>query len=199
MNESLRPNEVQINRGITSVGKEDILYRALERKTLCKVLSQAHIYVSIYWLRMHWYIGIPSTVLAAAASVQAISNFQGNYQMISILLSLAVAILAPLLTFLDPNQSSNSHLAASRVYEKMADMYDNFHLKCLLETRSIEEELTELTQINSEYGESKKGLPSCPEWAYQRALKAQDSIKKLIADELAQTGSHDKFITKIKS
>lgn len=198
VNSSL-PLEDNSTKPIPYVAQEDILYRAFDRKTVCRVLSQAHIYVSIRWTRTHLYIGIPSTVLAAVAGVQAISSLGGNYQLVSMIIPILVAILAPLLTFLDPNGKANTHLVASRVYEQMADQYDSFLLKCRLEPRPIQEELTDLVQINSAYSESKKSLPACPEWAYQQALNTENAIQKLIPAELKKAGGHNRFMTNSSS
>lgn len=190
------PVNGNLGQPVPYIAQEDILYRALDRKTVCRVLSQAHIYVSIHWTRTHLYIGVPSTVLAAVASVQAISSLGGNYQLVSVIIAILVAILAPLLTFLDPNGKANTHLVASRVYEQMADQYDSFLLKCRLEPRLIEEELNDLVQINSAYSESKKSLPACPEWAYQKAINTENAIQKLIPTELKEAGGHDRFLSK---
>lgn len=190
------PVNGNLGQPVPYIAQEDILYRALDRKTVCRVLSQAHIYVSIRWTRTHLYIGVPSTVLAAVASVQAISSLGGNYQLVSVIIAILVAILAPLLTFLDPNGKANTHLVASRVYEQMADQYDSFLLKCRLEPRLIEEELNDLVQINSAYSESKKSLPACPEWAYQKAINTENAIQKLIPTELKEAGGHDRFLSK---
>lgn len=174
------------------IGKEDIIYRAVDRTLVCRVLSRAHIIVSIQWGKTHLYIGIPSTILAAVASVQAISSLDN--QMVAIVISLSVAILAPLLTFLDPNSKSASHLEASRLYEKMADEYDAFLLKCTVNGRSIEEELQDLVTINTVYSDSKRALPACPEWAYQQALNSESKQQKLISTELKNSGGYDKFL-----
>ncbi|MFM6189974.1 SLATT domain-containing protein [Planktothrix sp.] len=195
VNSSVPVNE-NLDKPIPYVAQEDILYRALDRKTVCRVLSQAHIYVSIRWTRTHLYIGVPSTVLAAVAGVQAISSLGGKYQVVAVIIPVLVAILAPLLTFLDPNGKANTHLVASRVYEQMADQYDSFLLKCRLEPRLIEEELNDLVQINAAYSESKKSLPACPEWAYQKALNTENAIQKLIPTNLKEAGGHDRFLNK---
>ncbi|MFM6195541.1 MAG: SLATT domain-containing protein [Planktothrix sp.] len=195
VNSSVPVNE-NLDKPIPYVAQEDILYRALDRKTVCRVLSQAHIYVSIRWTRTHLYIGVPSTVLATVAGVQAISSLGGKYQVVAVIIPVLVAILAPLLTFLDPNGKANTHLVASRVYEQMADQYDSFLLKCRLEPRLIEEELNDLVQINAAYSESKKSLPACPEWAYQKALNTENAIQKLIPTNLKEAGGHDRFLNK---
>ncbi|MCB8765840.1 SLATT domain-containing protein [Planktothrix agardhii] len=173
-------SEDSSNKPLPYVVQEDIIYRAVERKTVCRVLSQAHIDVSIRWSTAHLYIGIPSTILAAIASVQAINSLGGEYQLLSVVIAVLVAILAPLLTFLDPNGRANNHLNASRIYEQMADQYDSFILKCRLEPRSIKEEFDDLTQLNFTYSESKKNLPACPEWAYQKAINTNNSVQKLM-------------------
>ena len=173
-------SEESLNKPLPYVVQEDIIYRAVERKTVCRVLSQAHIDVSIRWSTAHLYIGIPSTILAAVASVQAINSLGGEYQLVSVVIAILVAILAPLLTFLDPNGRANNHLNASRVYEQMADQYDSFILKCRLEPRSIQEEFNDLTQLNFSYSEGKKSLPACPEWAYQKAINTNNAVQKLM-------------------
>ena len=173
-------SEDSSNKPLPYVVQEDIIYRAVERKTVCLVLSQAHIDVSIRWSTAHLYIGIPSTILAAIASVQAINSLGGEYQLLSVVIAVLVAILAPLLTFLDPNGRANNHLNASRIYEQMADQYDSFILKCRLEPRSIKEEFDDLTQLNFTYSESKKNLPACPEWAYQKAINTNNAVQKLM-------------------
>jgi len=182
------PLEENSDQSLSSVAQEDIIYRAVERKTVCRVLSQAHIDVSIHWSSAHLYIGIPSTILAAVASVQAIPSLVGDYKLVSVIIAILVAILAPLLTFLDPNGKANTHLVASRIYEQMADQYDAFILKCRLEPRSIQEEFNDLVQLNSVYSESKKSLPACPEWAYQKAINTNNAVQKLIPAALKNSG-----------
>ncbi|SKB11415.1 conserved hypothetical protein [Planktothrix sp. PCC 11201] len=182
-------SEDSLNQPLPYIVQKDITDRAIERKILCRVLSQAHIDVSIRWSTAHLYIGIPSTILAAIASVQAINSLGGEYQLLSVVIAVLVAILAPLLTFLDPNGRANNHLNASRVYEQMADQYDSFTLKCRLEPRSIQEEFNDLTQLNSIYSESKKNLPACPEWAYQKAINTNNAVQKLMPVAVKKIGN----------
>lgn len=154
------------------VNKEDILARAEDRRNLCRIMSWAHIYISVRWSNTNLYIGIPSTIFAAIASVQAISELNSgdpSLKLLGILFSVLVAGLAPLLTFLNPSEKAGDNRVASRVYEQLADRYDAFILRCQLEPRSIQEELNELVQINQDYVEAKKPLPVTPEWAYRKA------------------------------
>ncbi|NJK38769.1 MAG: SLATT domain-containing protein [Oscillatoriales cyanobacterium RM2_1_1] len=159
------------------VNREDILARAEDRRNLCRIMSWAHIYISVRWSNTNLYIGIPSTIFAAIASVQAISDLGSgdvSLKVLQIIFSVIVAGLAPLLTFLNPSEKAGIHKMTSRVYEQLADRYDAFILRCQLEPRSIQEELNELVAINQEYVEAKKPLPVTPEWAYQKARSAAD-------------------------
>lgn len=159
------------------VQREDIMNRAEERRNLCRILSRAHILVSIRWSNTHLYIGIPSTVFAALAGVQAIAELGQNKNetaaIIHIVLSILVAGLAPLLTFLNPNERATTHQTASRVYEQIGDRYDAFLLRCLVDRRSLQQELDELVGLNLAYTEEKKPLPLTPEWAYQQARRSR--------------------------
>jgi hypothetical protein len=151
--------------------------RAEDRRNICRILSRAHVLVSIRWSNTHLYIGIPSTVFAALAGVQAIADLGQEKNtwgtIIQIILSILVAGLAPLLTFLNPNERANTHQTASRVYEQIGDRYDAFLLQCLVETRGLKQELDDLVQLNLSYSEEKKPLPLTPEWAFQRAKQEQ--------------------------
>jgi hypothetical protein len=159
------------------VRREDIMARAEDRRNICRILSRAHVLVSIRWSNTHLYIGIPSTVFAALAGVQAIADLGQEKNtwgtIIQIILSILVAGLAPLLTFLNPNERANTHQTASRVYEQIGDRYDAFLLQCLVETRGLKQELDDLVQLNLSYSEEKKPLPLTPEWAFQRAKQEQ--------------------------
>lgn len=158
------------------VRREDIMARAEDRRNICRILSRAHVLVSIRWSNTHLYIGIPSTVFAALAGVQAIADLGQEKNtwgtIIQIILSILVAGLAPLLTFLNPNERANTHQTASRVYEQIGDRYDAFLLQCLVETRGLKQELDDLVQLNLSYSEEKKPLPLTPEWAFQRDRKS---------------------------
>lgn len=159
------------------VQREDIMARAEDRRNVCRILSRAHVLVSIRWSNAHLYIGIPSTVFAALASVQAISDFQNAEDpttgILHIIFSLLVAGLAPLLTFLNPMERAGAHQAASRVYEQIADRYDAFLLESLVHPENLTQELNQLVQLNQIYTEDKKPLPLTPEWAFRRAKKEQ--------------------------
>jgi hypothetical protein len=124
------------NPSVNSVNREDILARAEDRRNVCRILSWAHLYVSIRWSNTNLYIGIPSTIFAALASVQTMSELGNNesasFKILHLVFSILVTGLAPLLTFLNPSERANGHKVASRTYELLGDRYDEFLLKCTL-------------------------------------------------------------------
>ena len=160
---------------VNFVTHDDILARAEDRRNICRILCWAHLYVAIRWSNANLYIGIPSTVFAAIASVQTISELGndelGTLKIVHIILSILVAGLAPLLTFLNPSERANNNKTASRIYEQLGDRYDEFLLKSKVNQQLLSEEVDELVQLNQEYGELKKPLPITPEWAIRKAEK----------------------------
>lgn len=177
-----------------TVDHEDILARAEDRRNICRIMSWAHMYVSIRWSNTNLYIGIPSTVFAAIASMQAISEFSSNesnsFKVLHLVFSILVAGLAPLLTFLNPSERANSHKSASRVYELLGDRYDEFLLKSSVAQRPLFQELEELVLLNQEYGEAKKPLPITPEWAFK---KAENKAKRMSLIAAMATEHHSKI------
>jgi hypothetical protein len=175
MNRELSPSMPDPDSPLKSVNREDILARAEDRRNICRIMSWAHLYVSIRWSNTNLYIGIPSTVFAALASVQTMSelgtNESSSYKILHLIFSILVTGLAPLLTFLNPSERANGHKVASRTYELLGDRYDEFLLKCTLKQHQIDQELNELVLLNQEYSEAKKPLPITPEWAFRKAEK----------------------------
>lgn len=155
----------------TRISKDDILERAIDRRTLCRVLSRAHIIVSTHWSSAHLYIGLPNAVFASVIGVQALADLT-DVKLVLGLLSSLVAVLTALITFLNPNEKAQTHLNASRLYEQVGDKYDALILKGTLNLKSeITEYLEALSYLNEEYSNAKKTLPMTPEWAYQQAAK----------------------------
>ncbi len=163
------------NPNNTFVTHEDILARAEDRRNICRIMCWAHLYVSIRWSNANLYIGIPSTIFAAMASVQAISELgsddSDSLKILHIVFSILVAGLAPLLTFLNPSERANAHKTASRIYEQLGDRYDEFLLKCKVNQQPLSQEIEELVVLNQDYAEIKKPLPITPEWAVRKAEK----------------------------
>lgn len=175
MNSEASPSIPDPDGQLHLVNREDILARAEDRRNLCRILSWAHLYVSIRWSNTNLYIGIPSTIFAALASVQTMSELGSNesssFKILHLIFSILVTGLAPLLTFLNPSERASGHKVASGTYELLGDRYDEFLLKSTIKPRPLAEELNQLVLLNQEYSEAKQPLPITPEWAFKKAEK----------------------------
>ncbi|PSV15945.1 SLATT domain-containing protein [Photobacterium kishitanii] len=74
--------------------------------------SKGHYNCADNWKSVHYWIGIPAAVLAGVASVSAFSD----NTIVAGYISVLVAILTALSTFLDPNARQNSHKASGAAF-----------------------------------------------------------------------------------
>jgi hypothetical protein len=81
--------------------EEDVLYS-----------EKAHFAMATVWARLHYALGVPSAILAAAAGVSALKHFPE----IAAAMAIGAAILTTLMTFLDPEKARSEHHAAGIRY-----------------------------------------------------------------------------------
>lgn len=146
------------------VNQEAVL--ELRRRTRnCQALTRANLLLANIWSSAHLYIGIPNTALATLAGVSALSDL-GVPKTWTALLSISVAVLTALITFLNPTAKYSSYHSAAQRYQAVADKY----LILALKSENITEQtlLNELTILNSEYNKVMESSPVVPTWAYKR-------------------------------
>jgi hypothetical protein len=105
------------------------------------------------WRRMHYWIGIPTTVLAAVTGVAAIADRPA----IAVCLAILTAVASGLSTFLMPLEKSNSHLIAGNGYKAVqndARIFNRIECKAHSDYRKLAAELKSLSnrrnRLNSE-------------------------------------------------
>ena len=96
--------------------------RRLEQESTA--LARAHLVAASRWSRLHFAIGIPSTLLAGATSVAAFAEapiaFLGiSTDQVAGVTALFVGLFSALSTFLDSNQKAGAHRAAWARYESL--------------------------------------------------------------------------------
>jgi hypothetical protein len=147
---------------------EEII-RELKRRTRnCQALTRANLLLANIWSSTHLYIGIPNTMLAALAGVSTLSEL-GISKVVTAFLSITVAVLTALLTFLNPTEKYSSYRSAAQRYQSVEDKYSVL----LLKSQSISEQelLNEIVSLNSEYNQVMESSPVIPSWAYERGKK----------------------------
>lgn len=150
-----------------SKAKEEIINEAqrIEESALCS--SKGHFAASSFWANFHLWLGIPMVVMAVIAG----SSFIGDNNILGALLSLVIAILSGVITFLNPNQKSGAHLSAGNNYDALLNEVRILRtIDCWRE--DSEQILTErLKNFSSQKSKLNQSSPQIPWWAYQMAMR----------------------------
>lgn len=134
------------------------------------------------WAVRHLWIGIPTTVVAAAAGVTAIAN----QTLISAALSLAVAVTSAVFTFLNPQDRAGGHLRAGNAFKALRN-----DARIFCEVKSLHTPIAELEKMLDELNARRTELsidsPQVPRSAYERARKGIEAGES--AYEVDQTAA----------
>ncbi len=158
-------------------GKE--LEEAIEREAKrveedCTHSSKAHYNAAVGWSRCHYLIGIPSVLLAAGASW---SGFGGK-ALIAGVLSVVVAAIAAVNTFLNPADREAVHKAAGGEYgavRNRARRLREIQLLTLDPPAALQERIESLAEKRDSLNMS---CPRIPRWAYlwaKRGIEAGEA------------------------
>lgn len=113
------------------------------------------------------------------AGVSTLSDLDVS-KVVTALLSISVAILTALLTFLNPTEKYSSYRAAAQRYQAVADKYSILLFKS--QNISEQELLDEITALHNEYNKVLDSSPVVPSWAYKKGKQevsiSLDSIVK---------------------
>ncbi len=155
MNGSLKPKVVNEAHRI----EEDALYSA-----------KGHFEAARLWTNFHYYIGLPTVVMAAVAGATALSRFDGHGTVAGIL-ALAVMALTAVATFVDPCAKANSHRTAGSKYNALRNEVRVFREVDI----ATDEAESSLQRKLREYGRRRDELnldnPLIPRGAYLRAKR----------------------------
>ncbi|MCG2711439.1 MAG: SLATT domain-containing protein [Candidatus Omnitrophica bacterium] len=144
--------------------------------------AKGHFAAAHTWANFHLIIGVPIVVLAAIAG----SSFISNNNVIAGVLSLIIAVLSAVMTFLNPNERSSSHLNAGNSYDTLQNEVRIFRtIDCWRE--DSEQILTErLKHYSDQKGKLSQSSPQIPWWAYQiakRGIKAGEGSYEVDKDD----------------
>lgn len=133
--------------------------------------AKGHFAAAHTWSKFHLIIGLPMVIMAAVAG----SSFVGNHNILAGILTLFIAVLSAIMTFLNPNERASSHLNAGNSYDALQNEVRIFRtIDCWRE--DSEKMLTErLKHYVNQKGKLNQSSPQIPWWAYQiakRGIKA---------------------------
>src|SRR3989339_477319 len=98
-----------------SKAKDEIIKEAQRIEESGLYSSKGHFAAAHFWTNFHLWIGIPMVILAAIAG----SAFICNNNTLGGIFSIVVTILSAVMTFLNPNERANGHLAAGNHYDAL--------------------------------------------------------------------------------
>ena len=114
------PGEITTNEATVSQRKEEIIKEAKRVAESAMHSSKGHFSSSAIWRGLHLCLGLPTTILASIAAATAFSQLDGNHT-VGGWVSIIVAALSALTTFLNPNARSAAHFAAGNSYGALQD------------------------------------------------------------------------------
>jgi hypothetical protein len=166
---------------LVSKAKEEIIKEAKRMEEALLFSSKRHFKAASLWSGFHLCLGIPVVVVSAMAGATAFAQFDVNH-VIAGVLSLAVAALTSVLTFLNPNAKAAAHQNAGNKYDSLMNKVRMFwSIDCW---RAESEEV--LTERLKYFSEQKDTLNlSCPQtphityWLAKRGIEAGEAKYKV--------------------
>jgi hypothetical protein len=138
--------------------EEDALYSA-----------RSHFEAARGWSRLHYWLGVPTVVLAAVAGASAVAENTSTAAALGIL----VAVLSALSTFLNPSDRSHQHHAAGTRFNEVRNrvrVFGEIEMKTpgtgpavLVDT---------IKELGQQRDELNKASPQIPRWAFERGRKS---------------------------
>ncbi len=101
-----------------SKAKDEIIKEAQRIEEALLISSKKHFVSAQCWGIFHTVLGLPMVVISAVASVQAFKQFD-NQHVLAGYLSILVAVLSAIMTFLNPNERASKHTTAGNGYDAL--------------------------------------------------------------------------------
>lgn len=154
--------------------KEEIIREAKRIEEALLHSSKGHFAASHFWEKFHLLIGIPAVILSATAGASAFAAFDHSH-VVAGTISIIVAVLTAIITFLNPNEKRAAHLTAGNHYDSLMNKIRIFwSIDCWHD--ESEEVLTEKLKYFSEQKDRfNESCPQIPRWAYLAAKKGIES------------------------
>lgn len=144
--------------------------KRLEESTLysCK----GHHYAARGWTNRHLWLGIPTVILSTIVGAAVFSEYAKTYPWVGVLagfMSISVAVLSGITTFLNPGGEKNAHLTAGHAYDTLNNDSRLFwSIECWQEN-SDEVLTSKLRELIERKNKLNNGSPQIPPWAYKLA------------------------------
>ncbi len=162
--------QITTKEEIISKTKEAIIDEAKRIEENCLYTAKGHFAAAQFWTNFRLWVGIPMAILSAIAGTSALAQF-GYHKIVAAILSIIVAALAGITTFLNPNEKANTHLNSGSNYDSLQSKTRIFWtIDCWRE--NSEQVLTDkLKDLSDQRDKLNRDSPQIPTWAYKKARK----------------------------
>jgi hypothetical protein len=154
--------------------KEEIIREAKRVEEALLYTSKGHFAASHFWSNFHLWIGIPMVLLSSVAGASALAHFDSSH-VVAGGISILVAALSGVITFLNPHEKNASHLSAGNHYDSLMNKVRIFwSIDCWRD--ESEQVLTEkLKYFVEQKDRLNESCPQIPRWAFKTAKKGIDA------------------------
>jgi len=146
-----------------SITYEAIVKEAKRIEENCLYTSKSHFAAAHFWTNFHLWIGIPTAILAAIAGAIALAEFQ-HHNVVAGAISIIVAILTAVATFLNPKENSKSYLTAGNNYDSLLTRVRIFWTIDCRRENSIELLSDRIRDFSQERDRLNRDSPQPPKW-----------------------------------
>jgi hypothetical protein len=144
--------------------------KRLEESTLYSM--KGHHVASNGWSRRNLWLGLPVVIISGLVGATTFSQYAESYPTVKLvagLLSLAVAVLSGITTFLNPNDKESAHLSAANGFDKLNNDARLFWSVDCWQESSDAVLTSQLKEMVGRKNELNSNSPQIPNWAYNKA------------------------------
>jgi hypothetical protein len=155
--------------------KEEVVKEAKRIEEDALFSSKGHFAASQVWSNFHLILGIPAAVLAAVAGATAVAD----QTTVAAVISIVVAALTGVSTFVNPNERSGHHLQAGNDYDALRNRCRIFATIDCWGSEPDEVLTVNLKQLSEQKDKLNHSCPQIPWWAYRiakRGIEAGEAV-----------------------
>lgn len=151
------------------VDKEKIINEAKRIEEDSTNSAKSHFYAGQFWTNIHLWLGIIAVVCSAIAGTSAFSKFYYHHVVVGVL-SIIVAILTSIITFVNPEKQASIHQKYGNDYNALRNDARIFYD---IEANNLEyvQAIDALKKLNCRRNELNTESPQIPKWAFKKSRK----------------------------
>jgi hypothetical protein len=168
-----------------SKAKDEIIKEAKRIEEALLFSSKKHFDSAQYWSIFHLLLGLPMVILSGFAGASALAQFDRGH-VVAGSLSIGVAVLSAIMTFLNPNEKASKHSSVGNEYDALMNKVRIFwSIDCWRE--ESDQVLTKELKYFSEQKDKLNQSAPQPLWfAYHTAKKGIEGGQGVYAVDIAE-------------